>query len=165
MLSLSLPDRALIHLFSMALIALVSGCSTMVSDEREAPLEIRGIAAPVEEASTDAPTPGVGDSSQAVVALLDQAASQQRGGHPEQSAATLERALRIEPRNPWLWHRLAEVRLEMGMARRAEQLALKSKALAVGNPRLVRRNWLLIAQAREAMGDLEGAGAARNKVE
>jgi len=162
---LSPSNRTLSHLCSVALIAVVSGCSTMVSDDREAPLETRGMAAPVEDASMSARPAGVGDTSQAVVALLDQAATQQRGGHPEQSAATLERALRIEPRNPWLWHRLAQLRLQMGMARRAEQLALKSKALAAGNPRLIRQNWLLIAQARETMGDLEGAQAARNKVE
>ncbi|GAB4359563.1 MAG: hypothetical protein Kow006_28800 [Gammaproteobacteria bacterium] len=98
-----------------------------------------------------------------MVALLDQASFQQRSGHPEQSAATLERALRIEPRNPRLWHRLAEVRLAMGMAHRAEQLALKSVSLAAGNPHLARDGWLLIARARESLGDLEGAVQAREK--
>ena len=153
------------RLCAIALIAVISGCSTLVSDERGSAIETRGRAAPVEDASVGVPAPGVSESSPAVVALLDQAVTQQSGGNPEQSAATLERALRIEPRNPWLWYRLAEVRLQMGMASRAEQLAMKSKALAVSNPRLVRNNWLLIARAREHMGNGTGAQQARDKAD
>lgn len=151
----------LTRLCSCLLVAVVSGCSSIAPGERGEGAELRGIAAPVEDASSTA-RPGA-DASQAVVALLDQAEQQQSGGNPEQSAATLERALRIEPRNPWLWYRLAEVRLDMGMLHRAEQLALKSTSLAVGNPRLAKKSWLLIAQARERMGDSEGAGKARDK--
>lgn len=101
--------------------------------------------------------------SPAVVALLDRAAAQESAGYPELSAATLERALRIDPRNPWLWHRLARVRLEMGMAQRAENLAIKSNFLAQGNERLLRENWRLIAAARSSQGDTEGAEQAQRE--
>lgn len=154
-----------IRLCAVALMALLSGCSTLDWEEQGSAVETRGVAVPVEDAAVGTPGPAAGGASPAVVALLDQAATQQRGGHAEQSAATLERALRIEPRNPWLWFRLAEIRLQMGMARRAEQLALKSNALAGADPRLAVQSWLLIARARERLGDAEGAERARKKAD
>lgn len=116
-------------------------------------------AAPVLDQSVTS-RPGQVEDSPAVVALLDQAASQRSGGEWERSVATLERALRIEPRNPRLWYRLAELRLAMNMPQRAEQLAMKSKALSVANPALIEQNWRLIAEARYQRGDTTGAAEA-----
>lgn len=102
-------------------------------------------------------------ASPAVVALLDQARNQARVGEGEQAAASLERALRIEPRNPWLWHRLAVLRLQQRYWDQAVDLANRSNSLAAGNPRLLGGNWQVIAEALAARGDASGAAQARER--
>ncbi len=99
----------------------------------------------------------------AVLALLDRAEHYRRLDKPEAASATLERALRIEPRNALLWHRLATIRLQQGKAPQAEQLALKSIALSAGKRDLQARNWALVARARWAQSDAAGARLAERK--
>jgi len=98
-----------------------------------------------------------------VVALLDRAEHYRRLGDADAASATLERALRIDPRNPQLWHRLAAIRLQQGKPAQAEQLALKSNALSGGDRTLQARNWALVARARWAQDDPEGARRAERK--
>jgi len=88
-------------------------------------------------------------SGTAVIALLDNAGQQSRAGKLDGAAAALERALRIEPRNPEIWHRLATVRLQQGQFDQAAGLAAKSINLAGNNSDLIARNRALIAQARQ----------------
>jgi tetratricopeptide (TPR) repeat protein len=102
-------------------------------------------------------------NSPAVVALLDQAKQQAQEGEGERAAATLERAIRIEPRNPWLWHRLAVLRLQQKRYRDAIDMANKSNALADTNRRLISGNYRVIADALAAAGDREGAAEARER--
>ncbi|MEJ2154345.1 MAG: tetratricopeptide repeat protein [Desulfobacteraceae bacterium] len=52
----------------------------------------------------------------------------------DEARANLERAVRIEPRNPLLWQELARVQLEQGQYRQAENMAAKSNTLAGGRP-------------------------------
>lgn len=99
----------------------------------------------------------------AVVALLDTANRQERNGHHDRAAASLERALQIEPREAWLWHRLGQLRLMQGQPDQAEHLALRSNTLAQGNIRLTADNWSLIADARRRRGDDAGARSARQR--
>lgn len=102
-------------------------------------------------------------ASPAVVALLDTAREQAAAGQDEQAAANLERALRIEPKNPWLWHRLGVLRLQQGDYQAAINLANKSNSLAAGNRRLMAGNWELLARAYSALGkDAEAERARRN---
>lgn len=102
-------------------------------------------------------------ASAAVVALLDTAREQAAAGQDEQAAANLERALRIEPKNPWLWHRLGVLRLQQGDYQAAINLANKSNSLAAGNRRLMAGNWELLARAYSALGkDAEAERARRN---
>ncbi|MEW5972726.1 MAG: tetratricopeptide repeat protein [Pseudomonadota bacterium] len=84
----------------------------------------------------------------AVMALAKRADGEIRANDLAAAAATLERALRIEPNNAGLWSRLAEVRLRQGDNTQAEQLALKSNGLAAGNAALKARNDQIIARAR-----------------
>ncbi len=100
----------------------------------------------------------------AVVALLDQAEDYHRAGDSNNEAATIERALRIDTRNAALWHRLAAVRLEQGRPQEAEQLALKSNALAGDNRLLLVSNWQLVARARWSLNDSDGARQAEQRV-
>ena len=99
----------------------------------------------------------------AVVALLQQAEKQANAGDLESAAASLERAIRIDPRNAVLWHHLATVRLSQGEPLQAEQLANKSNSLAPGNYAQQSRNWLLIAQARRQLNNPSGAAAAERR--
>ncbi|MBA2591679.1 MAG: tetratricopeptide repeat protein [Gammaproteobacteria bacterium] len=112
------------------------------------------LAAPTSSAAEPAARP-------APMVLLTRAQALANAGKPAEAAATLERAIRIEPRNPWLWHRLAVLRLQEGQHSLAVELAKKSNVLARGNRRLVAGNWLLIGKARAGLRDAEGAARAR----
>ncbi|MGE0384581.1 MAG: tetratricopeptide repeat protein [Gammaproteobacteria bacterium] len=95
--------------------------------------------------------------------MLAQARTQAASGNAAGAGATLERALHIEPTNPWLWHRLAVLRLQQRMWDQAVSMAQKSISLAAGNTRLLGGNWAVIAQARTGKGDAGGAAAAQRE--
>lgn len=82
------------------------------------------------------------------LALLNESIRQENSGELEIAAAKLERALRIEPRNPLLWHYLAALRLRQGQATLAVNLAQKSNAYAKQDTDLLARNQRIIDQAR-----------------
>jgi len=90
--------------------------------------------------------------NQTVLALLSQAKRQEQAGQPEKAAAVIERALRIDPKNAELWHRLALLRLQQGQYSLAASLAAKSNALAANNPTLQRKNDTLIRQSKILRG-------------
>jgi predicted Zn-dependent protease len=96
----------------------------------------------------------------AVAGLMDSARSDTASGKYPSAAASLERALRIEPRNPRLWQELARVRLKQGDYAQAENLAARSTGWAGNDPHIRADNWRIIAAAREAKGDRAGAQAA-----
>lgn len=85
----------------------------------------------------------------AVIALLDDTELNVSRGNPEAAAGSLERALRMEPKNPWLWHRLAELKLGQGHWRLAIALAQKSNSLSADHPALRRANADLIKRAEK----------------
>ena len=103
--------------------------------------------------------------SPAIASLMDSARADNAAGRLANAAASLERALRIEPRNPRLWQELSRVRLSQRDYVQAESCAARSNSWAGGDTLLVADNWRLIAQAREARGDSEGARAAINAAE
>lgn len=80
--------------------------------------------------------------------LLAQADTQEQEKQWERAAAFLERALRIEPRNGFLWHRLARVRMYQGQYSLAENLIQKSNALAGDDQDLLQKNQQLLEQLR-----------------
>ena len=98
--------------------------------------------------------------NRAVVALLDRAQTDNTAGHQGAAEASLERALRIEPRNPWLWHQLAQIRLDQGRYAQAAAFAHKSNSFAEHRNRLLAANWQLIGKARVAQGDSTGGAEA-----
>lgn len=110
----------------------------------------------------EAPAP-VASENNAVVALVESARDQVGAGQLSTAAAHLERALRIEPRNPALWHELARVSLHQGQPTQAAEFANKSNTFAGDNARLRAANWRLIGQARTQSGDHAGAELAFDK--
>ena len=152
------------------LCSLLAACST--PGPRPVPPVHEG-GAPVEESPWDgaaqgqpaviAPLPSGQRPRGAVLALLERSEQYRRAGDVESASAALERALRIAPRDALLWHRLARLRLEQGLAAEAEQLALKSNALSGTDRVLQARNWALVARARWARDDSAGARAAERR--
>ncbi len=114
--------------------------------------------------SAPVPLPAVPSSAmsgnRAVIALLDRAQGDSASGQRETAGASLERALRIEPRNPWLWLELAQLRLAQGQYAQAITLAKKSNSFAGKQRRVQAENWQVIGQARVAQGDTAGAEQA-----
>ena len=86
----------------------------------------------------------------AIAGLVESARSDAASGRLVQAAATLERALRIEPRNPRLWNELARVRLRQGDPAQAAQLAARSNSFAGSDNQLRAANQAIIEQARIA---------------
>ena len=120
--------------------------------------------AQVAYAST-APAASTKPMGNAASSLLDKAENQRRAGDLDGAASTLERALRIESRHPLLWNRLAQVRLQQQNYSLAAELASKSNTLAGSDSSLKRSNYLIIADARRASGDVAGASAAQSRAD
>jgi tetratricopeptide (TPR) repeat protein len=111
------------------------------------------------------PEPAARTENLAIAGLLDGARADAAAGRLASAAASLERALRIEPRNPRLWQELARVRLKQGDYAQAESTAARSNSWAGSDNALRAENWRLIAHAREARGDAEGAKGALETAE
>lgn len=154
----------------ITLLLLLQGCSGFGRREHPAPVTDAGTstpsapqrpameAAPVDEESgvevyayRQGKAPAFAPN-RPVLVLVEKAEAQRAAGDLAGAAATLERALRIEPRNPHLLNRLARVRLQQGSYDQADSLASKSNALAGDAPALQRDNLSIIAEARRASG-------------
>ena len=103
-------------------------------------------------------------SSPVALAFIEDADKYATAGDSGRAVASLERGLDIEPKNPWLWNRLASERLKQKMWAKAITLAKKSNAFASGHNQLQRDNWQIIAKARLVLGDTEGAKKAKEMV-
>lgn len=112
-------------------------------------------------ALTPAPPP-VSDNA-AVLALVDQAHAEAADHRLQGATGTIERALRIEPRNPFLWQELARLHLAQGDYDQTESLAARSNSWAGENRLLRAANWRLIRDARLARGDAAGAQEAEGR--
>jgi len=100
--------------------------------------------------------------SPAVGTLVKQAEQQRQGRDYVGAAANLERALGLQPLEPYVWNRLARVRMEQGRYVQARNLASRSNVLA-GEKRsaLTRDNWNIISAASRAAGDMARAREAQ----
>lgn len=97
---------------------------------------------------------------------LEKAADQARAeGRLDRAQALLERALRIEDRDPELLQRMAELQLSRGDWAQAEHFAMRSWELGPQVGDICRRNWQTVALARERDGQVVAAARARERVE
>jgi Tfp pilus assembly protein PilF len=134
----------------------LTGCATAPEPE-PAPVE-QAAPPPVEQ-------PPAPKENVAIAGLMESARADAAAGRLSNAAASLERALRIEPRNPRLWQELARVRLQQGDYLQAEGLAQRSNTWGGADNRLRAENWRLIAESRRARGDADGARKAQNLAE
>ncbi|HEX7219319.1 MAG TPA: tetratricopeptide repeat protein [Burkholderiales bacterium] len=132
---------------SLLILVVLAGCAT--PEQQPAP-----------EAPPAPPPPLQHKESIAVAGLMESARAETAAGNLASAAASLERAIRIEPRNPRLWHELARVRLKQGQYAQAESVAARSNSWAGDDRALRAENWRLIAESRRARGDEDGAKAA-----
>ena len=119
------------------IILFLAGCATRQPPAPEAPAE-----------PPPAPETPIARETIAVAGLIESARSDAAAGRLVQAAGTLERALRIEPRNPRLWHELARVRLRQGDTAQAANLAARSNSFAGNDAALRSANQNIIEQAR-----------------
>ncbi len=138
-----------------------TGGETVRVEERSSPPPVVEIPP---QARVEVPEPAPQRApSPAVESLLAQALAASKNGDHGNAVSLLERAQRIEPRNPLVWNRLALERLQEGRYAQAESLALKSNLYAAGAPDLRLRNWRVIAEARRKQGNSSGARDAERQ--
>jgi len=89
-------------------------------------------------------------SNSASTTLIETASRQYENGQLDQAAATLERALHIQPNNPATLHYLGVLRLQQGQYQQAETLAARSNIRVGRNVELRNRNFQLIQAAQQA---------------
>jgi tetratricopeptide (TPR) repeat protein len=105
-----------------------------------------GGTAPPPVATPPAGGPGAAQrpSPAASNSLLEQSRRERDAGRYGEATAVVERALRIEPNNPWLWIELGEIKREEGDLAQAEAMARKALTLAGGDRNIEARAFALI---------------------
>jgi Tetratricopeptide repeat len=165
----------------LAAASLLSACSLFHASQEGAPTSSApgpSTAPPGAEPGTAQPEPGTPTPavpepprpppkqfklSPATAALVAQAHKQETGGNYAPAAATLERALRIEPENPLLWTELGQIRLGEGNAAQADSMGHKALALATGDTQAQASAWRLIADSLRARQRNQEAADADKK--
>jgi len=147
----------------LVMLVILAACRSLVSPQRppNAPAgsavpETPSPAAPSQPPAPPAPTRQFHLGS-AATALVTQAHARAAAGDYPAAAATLERALRIEPENPLTWIELARVQLASGNAAQALNMAHKALGLAAGDPSAQSAAWRLIADSLRGLGRNEEA--------
>jgi len=143
----------------LALLALSGGCQNIPGPATTTPQAEKKLPAQTETTYGSAGK-SVQQLSSTVVALVDTANRQAASGETANASRTLERALRIEPRNARLWNELAHLYYRDDLYIKAANTAAKSNSLAGSDADLRYDNWRLIARARKKTGDADGASIA-----
>jgi tetratricopeptide (TPR) repeat protein len=161
--------RAFFPVF-LVVAALMAGCEALPPAVEPQPEPLPAppappVAEPPAPPTAPAPQPSAKPENIAVAGLMETARADAAAGRLSTAAAALERALRIEPRNPRLWQELARVRLQQRQFVQAESVAARSNSWAGSDNALRAENWRLIAEAREGRGDSTGARAARESAD
>lgn len=143
--------RQISLLLSLLVLLIVQGCS---SYQRPTPIpyhkkpEARQVQeVPSQQSTTERPATLPANSI--VKGISDQASQLIQSGELDAAAQTIERGLRIAPKEAFLWSQLATVRLKQRRYSQAQSLAAKSSSLAPGNAALVSKNQMIIESARK----------------
>ncbi len=145
-------------LVSTLLVALISACAASAP----APVEEREVEARVREPARQS-SEGVQVfplQNPAVKELLADAGAAENAGDYDQAAVLLERALRIQPRDPEILQNMAEVQLQVKDYEQALNFAVRSYDIGPRVGEICSRNWRTISVAREHLGDHSGSAQA-----
>lgn len=96
----------------------------------------------------------------AAAALVGLARQEAANGNPQLALSTVERALRIEPRNPLLWLMLGQAHEGSGQYELAGSMGRKALQLASGDAQTQARAWRLIGDSERARGQNQQADDA-----
>jgi cytochrome c-type biogenesis protein CcmH/NrfG len=99
----------------------------------------------------------------AVKELLADAGNAETAGDYNQAAVLLERALRIQPRDPEILQQMAEVQLRKQDYEQALNFAVRSYDIGPRVGEICNRNWRTISVAREHLGDRNGSVLAEQR--
>jgi tetratricopeptide (TPR) repeat protein len=110
--------------------ALPPGTPSVPPERRDPPAAPLPVPVPLPPAEAQ-PAPSYHPASEA---LVEQARREALLGEEARAGATLERALRIDADNPWIWIELGHLRLEAGHAAAAESMARKALSLSARDP-------------------------------
>lgn len=156
-------DKTMIEkiLWLLILLSLLAACSA----HSPAPVEDREINARVR-------TPASQDSAgvqvyslqnPAVRELTAQAKEAEQKGDLALASAYLERAMRIQPRDPQLLQQMAEIKLQKQNYQQALNFAERSYEIGPRVGEICSRNWRTIGVAREHLKDASGAKEAERR--
>lgn len=143
------------------LVSLLAGCSATSPapvEDREVDTRVRTPASENNDGIQVYPL-----QNPAVVQLADDARRAEQAGDLQQAVVFLERALRIQPRDPELLQHMAEVQLQRRYYEQALNFAVRSYDTGPRVGEICARNWRTIAVARERLGDGNGAREAVNR--
>lgn len=104
----------------------LSACADLPLNPSPGPAAGGSASAPVEEAEPEA---GSG-SAEAVQELVASSRTSRASGDYAHALADIERAIRIDPRNPYLWLELGEIHLSRDDPRQAAATAKKAMSVA-----------------------------------
>jgi len=96
----------------------------------------------------------------AVKQLTAQAEGAELAGDLGRASGYLERALRIEPRDPQLLQHMAEIKLQEEDYQQALNFAVRSYDIGPRVGEICSRNWRTISVAKEHLKDVNGASDA-----
>lgn len=152
----------------LALVALLAACTTTAPP---APVEEREVPRTDPPPVTQAPPPPAPDAgvqvyplqNPAVAQLTQEARAAEQAGRLDEAAVLLERALRIQPRDPEVLQRMAEVQLQKRDWDQALSFAVRSYDTGPRVGELCVRNWRTIGEARGQLGDASGAADAERR--
>ncbi len=134
---------------SLLMFLLVQGCAQHHTappyHQKPAPQQV--IEQPAMQEITERPPAPPEDSI--VKDISNQANQLMRNGKLDAAAQTLERGLRIAPKEALLWSQLATVRLQQRHYGQAQSLAAKSSSLAKGNTKLIHKNQTIIEKSTQ----------------
>ncbi|NNK96329.1 MAG: hypothetical protein HKP41_18415 [Desulfobacterales bacterium] len=130
------------YIIVILVLFLISSCAT-IAPERPVPPPAPQASLPPPDRSI-APTP----KSQAAASLHDKARDYLAMGKYSQAELTIERALRIDPRNAGIWYTLAQTKYLQKEYAQTINMCLKSKSLITKHDRLQKMNDDLISQAQ-----------------
>ncbi len=99
----------------------------------------------------------------AVKELLKQAEESESAGDFDAAAVAIERALRIQPRDPELLQHMAEIQLHKKDYQQALNFASRSYDSGPRVGELCNRNWRTMSVAQEALGDARSAHMAETR--
>jgi len=143
---------------------LLVGCSSS-PPQTPAPVEDREVnarvRAPASEESAGVQVYSL--QNPAVKQLTAQAKGAERAGDLDQAGSYLERALRIQPRDPQVLQHMAEIKLQKEDYQQALNFAVRSYDSGPRVGEICSRNWRTIGVAREHLQDASGAGDAEDR--